>query len=177
MPWLETVRLTADWLAGTLKDAANADQGVNAKIAGVPRDAGDLQPAAITVIDETRDNAAALRQAKGKAILAVNLAQPIDQQPFVQTIYRDMDVPLRLALALEDVETKNAIREASYLARAIVRSLRQMSRNENDQRRVRNGVHLLQLVSLDLVPASEKLGDRDVTFAIRPTWKVRDDQP
>lgn len=175
MPWLEPIRMIADWLNGDLLDYQGNPQGVNAKLVLTPRDAGDPLPADVTVVDSTRSNAAALEKTKA-GYMQVSIYRDSSHGD-IKTIYRDGEIPVAIGLALNDPETAEAQRDESYIMRALMYSLAEFERNENDVVRRRNRVNLHAIRDIAITPAEGKIGDRDVLTALRCTVKVRDTKP
>lgn len=175
---LETVRINADWLA-------DATYGVNTLLAGVPRDAGDPQPAAVVVRDGTRDGVVGRRQiphaaSSGTPELYVNFEPDglTDLQPEVWTTYRDCDaLPVSVRYVIESAATEAAARDAYYTLRAVQRSLRRLNENTNAAATVRNQVELVELVSLRHSYPFAPVSDRVVVAALIAVYMVRDLAP
>ncbi len=185
MPYLEALRISADWFAGTLTDWQGANQGVNAilaDVAKVPRDAGDPQPSTVTVIDDTRDSAAALARVPEDSgnVLVLRLDDEVRPDPTpANTVTRNFTVPLVVGIGGSSKHAWEVVRNVSYIARAVIRSLEELKRNENANagKRRRNGIALLNLTGLAIVPAEGRIGDLQLVAAVRFTWNCRDEQP
>jgi hypothetical protein len=177
MPWLEPIRMIADFLNGDLEDYQATDQGVNTKLALVPRDAGDAQPADLSVVDSTRDAETALKQLKkAGGVLQVSLYRD-STQGRIATVYRDGVIPIVIGVALDTADPAAANRDESYIVRAVLMSLAEMNRAENANLLRRNRINLMSIEIDGVWPAEGKVGDRDVVSAIRLTAKTRDTKP
>ena len=179
MPRLEATRLTADWLAGTLKDYQNRDRGANTFLQLVPLLGGETRPPNLLVVeDETRHPSAARGRGSSQSPgLVVRLNRPIDEDPTARTTFTDAEVDLLVDVCLRDVDTPEAMRDGLVYARAVIASLRDFARNENAAKRDLHQVHLTQLVGIQDQPSFAPLEDVVVTNAVFARWKTRDHTP
>lgn len=183
---LELVRITADWLKDTT-------YGVNAKIPGVERDAGDAVPpliadwtpesgpATIAVFDETRHDWVARKQAPpARPALYVMAEGGVDLAGEVGTYIRDTTRPAVVIIRYVSDKADRAVQitDAEYTLRAVVRSLRELMRNANVAARTRNNVAIeLMQDPVTLAPVIEAVGEYRVTGAVVVNYQARDCAP
>lgn len=164
--------MVADWLQ-------DATFGVNALLAGVPRDGGDpVPPALASVIDETRDQVAAREQLpkSGFPLLEV-FAAGVEIPGDIGGPLLEGDLSVGIRYATKQVNSATAVRDARYTMRAVRRSLMQLNRNENEAARTRNSILLIYCVSLRQVPHFEKREDAWFVGGLVATYKARDVAP
>lgn len=180
---LETVRTITDWLAGTLLDYQSVNQGVNAQLSGVPRDAGDSQPQNVAFFgDVTRDDPVAQSALPvNSPAIYVSAAAPatVDGEvtpgpPGVRDA-RGLGVVIRYVR--RDANTAAAFRDTSYTLRAIIKSLKQLVRSENFLVHQRNSIAIRELLTMTWGMATEWEGSAGVTGAVLCTFYVRDLAP
>lgn len=178
----ETVRIVADWLAGV----TSAGDGVNALLAGVPRDAGDPVPPGVTVYDATRTDWVAQRKIERAdddvqlPALAVLLLGAFEMDGTVATAYRG-GTPTVLVLYLHrELVTEAALTAAGTTLRAVRQSLHRLHANANAAARQRNQIHLLLCTDMREIPPGlvQQLGvDLPVTAGLTFTYQARDWAP
>lgn len=182
---LELVRLTAAWL----KDPT---YGVNAKIPGVERDAGDAQPpdiaawtpeggpATIAVFNEADHDFVKDKQAPpASPALYVMGEGEIEMIGEVMTIQRrtTRDVPIVIRYVTDKSDKAVAGRDGEYTGRAILRSLRELNRNENFAARTRNNICVEKMESVSYVPHVEAVGSMRSQGAVVAFYRVIDAAP
>jgi len=167
----------ADWLA----DGTN---GVNALLAGVPRDVGDSVPTSLAdVMDETRDDITALRRIPDEQnVPIVFVFMPSDADfRAVNQGKQDADTfPVWIAYLDRDTGAAAAVRDASYVLRAVRKSLNRFhagdataiaARNRNSIE-VRNGN-----VRMSLIRPNLQLEATSIVLALQVLYAVRDNAP
>lgn len=177
---LEVSRIYADWLSGATLDFQGKPQDVNTWLQAIPRDAADPIPARVTrVLDVTRSHelASGILQCQFP-VLAVMPNGPFVTAGEVQTIYRDAPTYVQAVRYLaKDYERADAVRDGLYTMRAVMASLRQFMRNENEAAWTRNSVAVLASASMTVGPAFQAHGDYATVAALLVTMKVRDLAP
>jgi hypothetical protein len=180
---LEAIRAITDWLAGTTLDYQGANQGVNAQLATVPLDVGDVAPDSVVFFgDATRDDIVAQQGLPVNApAIYVSAASPaisdgevIPGPPGVRDA-RNLGVAIRYIR--RDANTAAAFRDTGYTLRAVIKSLKQFCRSENAAARLRNSIQMRDQLSLTWGIAAEWEGAAGVTGAVIVTWYVRDLAP
>lgn len=184
---LEPIRMVADWLKfGTNGAAGTADgpQSVNALLAGVPRDAGDAPPAAVTHYDASRHDWVARLTAgyEGAGItfpaLAVFVAGEITADGEILTSYRDGQVDVAIMYVTQAQTNAPAAAAGLYTSRAVQRSLKQFHDPARyDAFRVRNAVALRSCASLRLIHPDVVKGGIVLHAGVIATYHVRDEAP
>lgn len=180
---LEAIRIITDWLAGTVLDFQGVNQGVNAQLAGVPRDVGDAVPASVqTFADVTRDDPVAQNAIPvNSPAIYVSAATPAEADgealPGPPGVRDARGLGIVIRYIRRDANTAAAFAETSYTLRAIVKSLKQLARSDNWVARTRNSIMLRAQMGLTWGIASEWEGAAGVTGAIISTWYVRDQAP
>jgi hypothetical protein len=169
---LEADRLIADWLA-------DATYGVNALLASTPRDAGDAQPANVTIYDETRDSTAARGDVPTSLPAVIVTTDRVDQlDGQVATTTRDGQVTVRVRYVISQAATATAIQDSSYVLRTVLRSLRKFfDLNAAAAGRTRNSIYLESCLSLAGAPMWTPMEDAVVTGGIIATIQLRDLTP
>jgi hypothetical protein len=171
---LEGVRMIADWLA-------DGTQGVNALLPTTPRDAGDAQPANVTIIDQSRDDNVARNQAPAATALpaiAVEVDRVDELDGQVATITADGHLLVRVRYLTSNTASAAAMRDAMYVLRTVLRSLRQFfALSASDSRRVRNSVYLESCLDLATAPMWAPIEDAFVAGAVLATIQLRDLAP
>lgn len=154
---IEPVRIVADWLEA-------ATNGVNARLASVPRDGGDAQPPDVAIYDETRDD----RIGRGR------VADTEDTLPAVYVTLRSgtilpesqvMDdgffsADLLIRYATRQTDASRAKQEAFYTLRAAAWSIRRLQRSDVSlAARTRNQVVLTRILTVTYEPTLEEVSD------------------
>lgn len=185
---LEASRVFADWLAGNLKDFANADQGINTQLAYLRDngmlDGGDSMPELVrTVIDITRDNYAARGEVNPTGqfpIVVVGPDGPGDWEAQTRTrAKRDAEhVPFAFRYVTADLKTAKGEADCWYTLRAMVRSLEELMRYENESPpRTRNKCVIMSCTAMRVGPAYQQFGEVACTGGIVAEFKLRDGSP
>lgn len=172
---LEPVRIVADWLA-------DASYGVNALRLTVEVDAGDAQPGAVVIGDETRDGNVArgrLPDATTSAsnLIAVTSGSGVQFEGGVLTTVRDGTLPLIVRIGTPNVATEDGTRDGLYLARVVFQSLKVLMQADHADDRTRNSVHIKDLSDLTMQGVFQEMQDQTVTCAVSMTCRVRDLTP
>lgn len=173
---LEVIRMVAAALA-------DATHGVSAAIPGVPRDAGDAEPAAVTVYDATRHGWVTREEITLRGLnaslpaLAVGLFRPAPVDGEIQTVFRDgtFDVVVQYLAANDDSAAGSAA--GLYTMRAALRTLAWFHHPDQAALRTRNGVQLRYCSAISHAPIYAVRGDVVVTAALLLTYAVRDTAP
>lgn len=182
---LEVVRTIAEAMADPVT-------GINAILAGVPRDAGDPAPPLVTIYEETTDDWVADRQlphelleadvAGGAALLAIGVASETDFQngdgtAEVRAADDTGEVTLVIYYGTATSAPALAVRDALYTMRAVRRWFNWFFQNDQGQARERNSVELLAMPRKRT--GRIKVDPKDTPFAIAffPTIAARDFAP
>ncbi len=184
---VSVLRMVADWLGSDL----------NARIAAVPRDAGDPAPPAIhaytdathptpgnlAIFDETRHHVAAnFKDPPAMPALYLYSRSPIvlegEPTPDRQIRKSKAPVPVVILYHAENAVLEDAIRDGSRTLRAISRSLFELSKGANEASRLRNGI-LIVLGEGPMItdPAISAVGKNRVNGAVTVGYYVRDMNP
>lgn len=171
---LETLRATTDWLN-------NATKGFNALIVTLPVDAGDegLRKTAAFINDQTRDDRVAITSdPPNTPALYVVSDGPVGAEGEVKTIYRDADhVAVAIRYIINNADDAEANAQVLYALRAIMRSIRELMRNENIAARTRNSVVIESCQSATFGRVEESAGAAVAAGAVVVVFKVRDKSP
>ncbi|HMG19598.1 MAG TPA: hypothetical protein VK573_12805 [Gemmatimonadales bacterium] len=182
---IELVRMTAAWLM-------DPTYGVNAKIPGVERDAGDAVPpdiaawtpeagpATIAVFNEEDHEWVVDKKAPpASPALYVMGEGEIEMIGEVMTIQRrtTRDVPILIRYITDRSDKVVAKRDGEYTGRAIVRSLRELMRNGNFAARTRNNVCIEFMGSVSYVPMVEAVGSCRSMGAVVAFYRAIDAAP
>jgi hypothetical protein len=157
--------------------------GVNAKLPGVPRDAGDLQPPNVTIYNSTNHGWVTRREINRRSTgasfpaLAVSIYRPAPIDGEIMTIYRDGEFDVLLEYLAADDDSETAGQDGLYTMRATLRTLAEFHRSANAALRARNGVELRFCKRIGQAPIFAVRGDVVVTAALLVTYAVRDTQP
>ena len=169
----EPIRLLADWLSGTLKDASNVDRGLNVQLAALTTDDSDPAPPAVTVVDETREGPAA-RNEPGDELpaLIVSLQSLSAESTTMSPATGPRQIPLTVGfryVAKEGVSA-TAVAQAYYTAQAIMMSWSYLVLPANEAKRVRNGVTIIPYSDpqsgFDLQPVLAQREDDHVSIGL-----------
>lgn len=173
---LNGIRMLADRLA-------DLTTGVNAELGNVQYDGTDVQPAAVAVYEETTTGWLARRQVPvpDQVVLpavAVGLLQEFEVEGQVMTINRDATaVPFIVFYVGQDSKSEDGLRDACYVMRAVLRSLRGYFDDANLAGRTRNGVNIEGCASMRLTAARGLLGEAEATVAVLVSCQMRDTDP
>lgn len=182
---LELVRMIAAWL----KDGTN---GVNAKIPGVERDVGDAQPPliaawtpdggspTIAVFNEAdHDFVREKKPPPASPALYVMGEGEIEMIGEVMTIQRrtQRDAPVVIRYISDKSDKAEQARDGEYTGRAIVRSLRELMRQANENARKRNNICIEYQSSVSYVPHVEAVGSHRSTGGVVSMLRCIDANP
>ena len=182
---LELVRMTAAWLK-------NATYGVNAKIPGVERDVGDVQPpdiaawtpesgpATLAIYDQADHDFMLEKKAPpASPALYVVCELPIEMIGEVMTIHRrtTRDATVMVLYITDKSNRAEALRDGEYTLRAATRSLRDLLRNENYAARTRNNICIEVASNITYVPVTETIGSCRLAGALVITYRAIDAAP
>lgn len=182
---IELVRMTAAWL----KDPT---YGVNAKIPGVERDVGDAQPPdlaawtpdggapTIAVFNEEDHEWVVDKKAPpASPALYVMGEGEIELIGEVMTIQRrtTRDVPILIRYITDKADKVLAKVDGEYTGRAIVRSLRDLMRQANENARKRNNICIESMISVSYVPMVEAVGSCRSMGAVVAFYRAIDAAP
>lgn len=165
------VRMVADWLSGA--------NGVNAKLALVPLDAGDTAPAGITVFDETRDADTALARIKDRAgrpsvqVQSAALTSQLLNSAQQGNPVGDFELTIGIRVARSDDESEKGTRDLAYTEDAVITALRHFHRDDQIAARTRAGVVLEYAKDLATVLAVAPDRAELVTSFITVTYQAR----
>ncbi len=176
---LEVVRCVTDWLRRP--DA----RGLNAKLAGVLRDVDHAGPVAVSLItcpfDPGADGSACAEWKEPGSFPAIYITPdgPVTAFGEVATTTRASD---RVAVAIRYLARGNDGRsrvEAAYVARAVVKSLREMLKQDVDALagRTRNEVTILNASAMTWGPWLESVGTAQAVAVVGAEFTVRDRDP
>jgi hypothetical protein len=193
MPQAEVVRAVADWLG----------QDVNTRISGVPVDPGELPPPPIAayvvadrtlqtptpndlaIFDESRHLFAAMGQeppagSTPALYLWCRTALVMEGEPTPDGQIRKSRSPVQVSvmyIARNSVR-QDAIRDGTRTLRAVARSLRELSKNQNDMARQRNGIYLvLGEGPMVIDPIVSSIGKATCAGVLTVGYYVRDMTP
>jgi hypothetical protein len=173
---LEAVRIITDWLQV-------ATYGANAKLLLVALDGSDSRPAPIaTFADETRNAAAAFRRFDGLTMPAVIVTVPDEMEHRDPVLPQsgersDAYVTIQIRYAERTAAAEAAIANGSYVAKAIIGSLRELHKNENVASRTRNGIRLVSCEELRELGQYEDVADTWLLAAVQARYYVSDLTP
>lgn len=163
---LESCRLLTDWL----NDPSN---GVAAMLATTPRDAGDPLPTLGTIADETRNDLVAQQRLPSLPGVGVNVEIVNELDGEVATYTRDGRPTLLIRYGVAKDATSTGVRDAAYVLRAIIKSIRLF----NASTRTRNQVDIYSCLQLSYTPMWRPIEDAIITGAVRVQFQARDNAP
>lgn len=177
---LEVIRMLVD----ALNDPAT---GVGVQLETVPRDAEDANITIIApsaVLDPSRNDQTALGGPQlDFPVLVVSADEPATADGETHTLnvhHRQSDsMPISVRLVTREADSADAVRDALYTERAIIRAIRQWLLIDADNaKRKRNGVSVITCERLTYAPVDELVGKPEdplqVLLAIRLDLTVRD---
>lgn len=175
---LEPLRIVTDWLG-------NATYGVNAKLATLPRDAGDSAPPSVQLIaDETRSGPVARDRIPIPATPGPVLTLACIEESIWNTVledkYRDCEaLPIEIRYAdLDKVVTQTGTQNAYYTMRAVLRSLKDLMNDPGNAARQRNLVTLVNTSDLVRIrPTMKEIEDKIIVASMSVTFGFRDEAP
>lgn len=170
---LETERMVTDWLK-------NTSYGVAPKLLAIPVDAADVRPRAVQFIGCASEDERVLKQTDPPKFPALYVSSdgPLAVDGEVGTIFRDGDaLTIAIRYITKNYDSVEGVQDTLYTLRAVVRSLRDLLRNENAAARVRNSVLLIACTKMTYGRWEESYGSATVTGAVTATFKVRDTAP
>lgn len=171
------MRIIKDWL----DDVAD---GVNAELAAMTADDLDtndtVPPDVATIIDESRDGNAALKNLPADVTtpaLIIFQAEAFTLPIGLNQGKTDATVgPIAIAYATRSSDPATGKEDAFYTMDAAYRSLNNLFVG-NEATRTRAGIQLLNLSNLELAPMEEEVGDAVLTLALITRFHVRDTRP
>ena len=172
---LEALQILTDWF----NDVA---YGVNVKLAGVPRTAGDSVPAQLQLIaDETRNLEAAIGRmpADEADYPCLLLSQPPEGNaldPHGHVGIRDSSITLWIRYGAMTAAAAAGTSAWHYTMRAIERSLEELFRQDDSAREL-NSVQLYFIEAATTYPADPMTGDKVITGALQLRLRMRDIAP
>jgi hypothetical protein len=174
---LETVRMITDSLASG--SAPSYSGSVNALLPGITRDGGDASPPSImTYADETRNAIVASgRYPTSLPSLVVTVDGNTKLNSETHSDVRDADVGLIIRYIQSNVNAATGNRDAHYTIRAVIQSVANYMKSSNVSSRVRNGIQVIECISMELVPLYEPIEDAVCTGALKLVFRVRDTVP
>lgn len=172
---LEPVRIVADWLA-------DATYGVNALRLLVEVDAGDAQPGAVVIGDETRSGRVARGElpkptASASNLIAVTSGTGVRFEGGVLTTIRDGTVPILIKIGAPNVDTEDGTRDGLYLARVVFQSLKVLAQADHSDDRTRNSIHIKDASDFSIQGLFQPIEDATMTAVVQVTYNVRDLTP
>lgn len=182
---LELLRISADWMK-------HATLGVNAKIPGVPRDAGDAEPPAIAAwtpdggaatiaVFNQADHDWVFEKKAPPAVPALYIAceMPLEVIGEVFSTQRRTirDVTILILYITEKSDKAIALRDGEYTLRAAVRSWRELMRNDNAAARTRNNICIEITSTVQYVPVTEAVGSHRLAGALVLSVRAIDAAP
>lgn len=173
---LEPVRIVADWLV-------DASYGVDALATVMEVDAGDSQPGAVVVGDETRSGRVARGELPKPTSSASNLiavtsgGSGVRFDGGVLTTIRDGQMPILIKIGTPNVASDEGTRDGLYLARAVFQSLKILAQSDHSDDRTRNNIHIKDASDLSITGVFQAIEDSTVTCVVQVTYNVRDLTP
>lgn len=170
---LEAVRVLADWCAHPI-------HGVQAALGTLDYDAGDDVPEGVlTVIDETRDDAAASERppTSGYPYLRVQSGDVRSLEGQAATYTHDAEIPLELLIAYQRTSNAEATRDCYYATRAVLQVVERLFDDtipDAVTARDRNQVQIQFIVSLAAGRPDAPIEDNVVSAAVLVTLRCRD---
>lgn len=172
---LEPVRIIADWLA-------DATYGVDALATLVEVDAGDAQPGATVIGDETRSGRVARGElpkptSSASNLIAVTSGTGVRFDGGVLTTIRDGQVPITIKIGTPNAASDEGTRDGLYLARAVFQSLKILAQADHSDDRTRNNIHIKDAGDFSITGLFQAIEDSTVTCVVQVTYNVRDQTP
>jgi hypothetical protein len=167
--------------------AADVTNGINAKIAAVSLDAGDVRPAAVNLYNDIDHKWVARRRVSAEetaaaitfpafAIFQHGSVQVVDVE--VETIVRDALIQVGFAHLVKENNPLEAISDGEYVNRAVLQFLNWVMRNDQASSfRTRNGIVIR---SIDTLIQDDVHEDWDGAVCVAQTiatFRVRETQP
>lgn len=165
----EALRVIADAL----------EAGVNAQLEALPLDGTDTRPdPIISVVDETRDDGvAAGRYPEDLPAITVTLDGDANLKGSAMSDNRDGELSIVIRYIQNDTNNAEARQHGYNVLRAIQRTVHNLFDNANTADRTRNGIQVIDCLTLDVVSTFQPINDSMLASAIRLRLFVRDDQP
>lgn len=171
------MRIIKDWLD-------DATDGVNAELAAMTADDLDtndtVPPDVATIIDESRDGNAALKNLPADVTtpaLIIFQAEGFTVSRGLSQGKIDAQVgPIAIAYATRNSDPAAGKEDAFYTMDAAYRSLNNLFVG-NEATRTRAGIQLMNLRDTDLLPMDQEVGDAWLTLALITRFQVRDTRP
>jgi hypothetical protein len=177
MSHLEVNRQVRDWLNGTATDYAAAAQGIAVKLAlltsGGYKDAGDTLPSAPTVYDETRSAPVARGDVPAEPSVSVSIISSSVAATYMSQPPRIGEATVLIRYAAQNSDTDAGVTNAFYTLRAILMSLTELWKPENEAKRARNGVFFYPVEEVTYEPIVAQRESSDITFGLLLTLNTR----
>lgn len=161
--YLEVARDLTEWFN-------DPSHGIVAKLAGVPRDAGDPLPVVGTIADQTMNNLVAQLRFPSTPGIAINVRQVPELDGENNTVTGDGVADVLVRIARSNVDTMIASRDASYILRALMQSWR----HYNSLSHTRNSIQIYDCQKLACAPDWTTIDDMIVTGAAKGQMSFRD---
>lgn len=167
----ETIRIVTDILT-------DDEHGVNAKLAALPLDVGEVIPVDIgTVVEETTNNYVAfgrLPEGVTYPVLCVSLYSSPDYDAELMNEEGQAEVELLIRYGSTSTNPAESIQDVYNTIRALCQSIRMLNANTTADSRTRNNVQLLRVTRLRQTVTFAPIEDATVTAGIIATAVVRD---
>jgi len=172
---LEVCRLWKAWLT----DGTN---GVNARLAGVEKDAGDPVPTALATIAEptTHQGVGRLELPREFAYPGLLILPPTEAQledGIATEIFRAADFPVAFVWITQEPNTAVGYREGSYTMRAVLRAINALMENANVASRTRNGIVIEAMHGVSVPRPIAPVAQSTVSMAIFAGFQVTETNP
>lgn len=166
---VETNRIVRAWLAADLPG----------RLAALATDAGDTVPAIATFADETTDlQAAQARPAEPFPSCTVMVPDVRVPESEVAQVTRDFEADVLVQVTFAGEQTERNVRDAQYVLRAVLQSLRELHRPEHAlAHRTRNQIQLYSCERLTLLGVATQAESTQVTVGLLVTYLGRDITP
>lgn len=169
---VETLRAVTDALA-------TGSYGVNYQISNLTVESGDsAPPELVAVVDETRsDEVAVGRYPSTLPALMVTLEGNPTLQGDVVSDSRDGEVSVLIRYIVSESDTSKSVTDSYNTMRAVLRTLKEFNSNTQAQARLRNGIQIVECLSIEMVQTFKNIDDAYVTGAVTARFRVRDCEP
>lgn len=154
--------------------ARDAQSGINAQLASLPRDGADTTPASVTIRSAV-DDVLPLRDGDALPAVIVQCGEVVTRLGQLFSGVRDADVDVWFLILTADPQSAAARREAAYVAEAIVRSMQRglLASAVRTTAGVRNGVHVMVGQSFTYSPITRPTDSGPSSAAVQMRCSVR----
>ena len=168
-----TIRILADWYA-------DGTSGINARLATVPKDAGDAVPPSVTIRDSTRDDQVARRhltdQFPAPSVIVFHpVASELDGWIGVG-LERAAGLTVATGYVTRKSVTATGVVDGWLTLRAAKQSINALMQG-NEAARTRNSVRLLRVVRDEISETMAEVGDTVVQIVRVTTFQAEDIAP